>query len=348
MVKFANPFKASKIKIPAERLSVGIDIGTSSIKLIKLKLNKDSAELLEFAAELSKLNYSEVLKRLNPRQELKNANFALSGPATIIRYINLPRMSQDELRQALRFEAQKHIPFNVGEVNLDACILKKDLPDNKMLVLLAALKKESLKQHLKLIGDAGLAATLIDIDSLALINAFNFSYPQDEGSKHKSVALLNIGASFTNLNILEDSIPRLSRDLHLGGNNFTQKLSDLFGIDFASAEALKLKPDQERLAKIAAGIESVLSSLASEARISFDYYESQCVTSVSKIFLSGGGSLFPGLGDMLANLLGIEVEYWDPLKRIQLSSNIDSQKVKAIASQLAVAVGLALRYQESR
>ena len=346
MVKFMNPFKPAKNRALLEYLSSGIDMGSAQIKLVKLKIGKDSSELLEFAIEPGRLDSPEALKKITYDREVKGAGFALSGPATIIRYINFPRMNEDELRQALRFEAQKHIPFNLSEVNLDACILKKDLPDNKMLVLLAAVKKDSIKQRLKLIVDAGLTANLIDIDSLGLVNAFNFNYPPEGNPKHKAIALLNIGASFTNLNILEDGLPRLSRDLGIGGNNFTQKLSDLFGIDFASAEALKLKPDQERLAKITSGIESVLSGLASEVRISFDYYESQCVTSVSKIFLSGGGSLFPGFKDMLANLLGIEVAYWDPLERIQLSSNIDSKKAKSASGQLAVAVGLALRQQE--
>jgi type IV pilus assembly protein PilM len=343
-----NPFKFTRGRASHEYTSTGIDFGSFNVKLVKLRLNKESAELLELAVESGRVDTLEVLKKITRSQDIKRVNTSFSGPATLIRYVNFPRMSDNELKQALKFEAQKHIPFNVSEVNLDACILNNDLPDNKMLVLLAAVKKDSVKERLKLFENSGLIANLIDLDSLALINAFNFNYPADGSLKQKAIALLNIGASLTNLNILEEGLPRLSRDLHLGGNNFTQKLSDLIGVDTVIAEGLKLKPDQEHLAKITAGVESVLANLASEIRISFDYYESQCVSSVEKIFLSGGGSLFPGFKDMLANLLGIEVEHWDPLKRIQLAANIDTQKAKSASGYLAIAVGLALRQVKRR
>jgi len=342
-MKFKNPFKILKNKIPSDRISVGIDIGSSAVKIVKLKISGNSSDLLDFVIEPVKPDLAELLKKITSSIDVKIVNTGFSGPATVIRYVNFPRMNLDELKQALRFEAQKHIPFNVSEVNLDVSILKNNLSENKMLVLLAAAKKDAVKQRLKLLEDVGLATSRLDIDSIALINSFNFNYPAEGSPKHKAVALLNIGASFTNLNILEESSPRLSRDLHIGGNNFSQKLADLFAKDFASAEALKLKPEQENLNKTAAGIETVLSSLAHEVRVSFDYYESQCVSSVGQIFLSGGGSLFPGLKDMLANLLGIEVEQWDPFKRIQISSAIDSKKAKEFSSQLAIAVGLALR-----
>jgi len=338
-----NLFKFTKSRVSSEHTSIGIDFGSFNVKLVKLRLSKDSAELLELGIESVGVDTLEVLNKITRSQDVKRLNSSFSGPATLIRYVNFPRMSYSELKQSLKFEAQKHIPFNVSEVNLDACILKNDLSDNKMLVLLAAVKKDSIKQRLKLIEDSGLIANLFDLDSLALINAFNFNYPADGSLKQKAIALLNVGASLSNLNILDEGLPRLSRDLHLGGNNFTQKLSDLLGVETVIAEGLKLKPEQEHLAKITAGIESVLANLASEIRTSFDYYESQCVNSVEKIFLSGGGSLFPGFKDMLANLLGIEVEHWDPLKRIQLAPNIDSQKAKSASGYLAIAVGLALR-----
>jgi type IV pilus assembly protein PilM len=252
-------------------------------------------------------------------------------------------MKGEELKRALKFEAQKHIPFSIDEVNLDSYILKEDLSDNKMFVLLAAVKKELIEQRLKLIEQAGLKTNIIDMDSIALINAFNFNYPKEDKAGHNVMALLNIGAAMSNLNILEDGIPRLSRDISNAGNNFTQKIMDVFGLDFNLAENLKLNPDKERLDKASSAIEAALTVLATEIRISCDYYESQNVSSVSKIFVSGGSVLFTGLKEMLAELLGIEVEFWDPLKRINIQDTIDSGKVKALSSQLAVAVGLALR-----
>jgi type IV pilus assembly protein PilM len=227
---------------------------------------------------------------------------------------------------------------------VDSHILKEDLPDNKMLVLLAAVRKDFLNQRMKIIEDAGLKVNLVDIDSICLINAFNFNYSQEkENIGNKAIALLNIGAAASNLDILEEGVPRLSRNINIAGNNFTQKLADALGSDFKSAENLKLNADADKIDRINTAVESTLTNLASEIRTSFDYYESQCAANVSKIFLSGGGSKIPGLKDMLKNLLGMEVESWDCLKQINISSNINPEEAKAFSNQLAVAVGLALR-----
>ena len=329
--------------MPKEKFSVGLDIGTHSIKLVKLRSVKDESELSAFALEPLEPNLAESLKRIKQSQGLESVNISVSGPATLLRYVNFPRMSEEEMLKALRFEAQKHIPFPISEINLDGSILKDDLGDNKMLLLIAAVKKEFVKERLKLLEEAGLRANIIDIDSVALINAFNFSYEPDDDLKHKAVALVNIGASMTNLNIIEAGLPRLSRDIQASGNNFTQKIADTLGMDFKSAESLKLNPDKEKAGKVAAALEAALSNLAGEIRTSFDYYESQSASTVAKIFLSGGSGSFSGLKDILANLLGIEVLYWDPFKKIILSTDLDAQKVKAHSVQLCVAAGLALR-----
>jgi len=246
-------------------------------------------------------------------------------------------MSEDELKQSLKFEVQKFIPFPINEVNLDSYILRENLSENKMLVLIAAVKKEFINQRLKLIQEAGLKINTVDIDSLALVNAFKFNYPQDTDDtiKNRTVAILNIGASMSNLNILENGLPVLSRDIFLAGNNLTQKVQGPLGLDSQAAK--------EKANNAAGVVESELAGLAKELRESFDYYESQSASSVIKIFLSGGGSRFPGLKDMLANLLSIEVQNWDPFRQISIADTIDPEKLKALSNQLAVAVGLALR-----
>jgi len=322
--------------------SIGLDIGTSEVKLVELKFLKDAVELARFNLEPIQADLVSLLKRIAPSQAI---NISVSGASTVIRYIDFPRMNEDELKQALRFEAQKYIPFPINEVNLDNYILKEDLSDNKMLVLVAAVKKEFINQRLKLIQEAGLKINIVDLDSLALINAFNFSYSKEEDAdiKNKTIALLNIGASMSNLNILENGHPVLSRDIYIAGNNLTGRIQDATGIDLKSAEELKPDIDKEKLNKVITAAEPVISDLSKELRTSFDYYESQSASSVSKIFLSGGGSKFAGLKDILANLLSIEVEYWDSLRQISIADHIDSKEAKELSAQLAVAVGLALR-----
>jgi type IV pilus assembly protein PilM len=344
--------KIFKLKGRADKdsFSLGLDLGSSATKIVKLKLLKDGAQLegIDLIPPLAEL------KSIVTAYGVKKVNISVSGTAAIIRYVNFPKMNDAELKQALKFEAQKHIPFSLTDVNLDSCILSQDPSSNTMLVMLAVAKKELVNQRLKLLQDTGIKVNLIDIDSLALVNAFNFNYPLDKDMKNKAVALLNIGASFSNLNILEDAIPRLSRDIHIAGNNFTQRIQETLGIDLKGAEDLKLNPDKERLNKITLAVETGLTPLASELRSSFDYYESQGSSTVTKILLSGGGSLFLGIKDSLANLLGIDVEYWDPFKNIEIPKKINlskiipalnntTQEVTPYLRQFAVSVGLALR-----
>jgi type IV pilus assembly protein PilM len=330
--------KASKDKI-----SVGLDIGTQVVKIVKLRFTQDAAELVDFALEPMQAEPIEVLKKLKSALGFDVVNIAFSGPATVIRDINFPKMSAAELKQALKFEVQKHIPFPVAEVNLDGCILKDDLPDNKMLVLLAAVKKDFLSQRLKLIEDAGLKANIVDIDSLALINAFNSNYGPDDYPGKKAVALLNVGATITNVSIIEDGLLRVSRDIQIGGNNFTQKISEVMGVDFRSAENLKISPAGDQAGRIMTGLETVFTNLGAEIRTSFDYYESQSASSVGRIYLSGGGSLLAGFKEKISGLLGIEVEYWEALRKIKQPNTADAEKLKSALTQLPVAVGLALR-----
>ena len=326
-----------------EKVPVGLNLGISSLKMAKLKFLQDRVELCSYLIEQNQIDVEELLRKIAHANEISTVNISVSGQQAIIRYIDFPRMSLFELKQALKFEAQKYMPFPVAEVSLDATILREDLPENKMRVLMAAVKKDFLNQKLKVLADAGLDVNIVDIDSLALINAFNYNYAGEEELKNKTVALLNIGSATSNLNILENHLPSLSRDISVGGNNFTQRIADVFNLDFKSAEELKMTEDKQRSEKILAAIEPVLSKLAKEVRTSFDYYESRSVSSVEKIFLSGGGSRYEGMKESLGSLIGISVDHWDPLRKITLAEGVDPQKVKAVSGQLAVAIGLALR-----
>lgn len=327
-----------------DRISLGLDIGISKVKAVKLKISKDSSEICGFDVRPHQAGLNTVIKDIRQSQNIESVNIGISGADAVVRYIPFLKMEKEEFNKALKFEAQKHIPFSVSDVNLDSHILRQDLPDNKMLVLLAAAKKTSIGERIKLVEEAGFKVNVVDIDSLALLNAFYYNYAQDEAFlKHKAVALLNIGASFSGLNILEGGIPRLSRDIRIAGGNFTQQIADALGVDLNAAENIKIAPDAERKEKIMHVVEATLSNLATEIRTSFDYYETQGASSVTKIYLSGGSCLFPGLKESLASLLGIEVDYWDSLKKISIAAGLDSSKIKALSNQLGVAVGLALR-----
>jgi type IV pilus assembly protein PilM len=341
ILKFPRVSKFNE-KFLHEQLSFGLDIGASQLKFVKLKTGK-STRLEDFAVLDAGADLSESLKKISEKCANKPVNISVSGNSVVIRYAMFPKMDRSELKQALKFEAQKHIPFSVADVELDAFILKDDFPDNRMLVLLAAVKKDYIAAKLKVLADAGIKVALVDVDSVALTNAFNFNYPFDPAQKHKTIAVVNIGTSASNLNVIEDGIPRLSRDIHVSGNNLTKKMVDMYNIEPQEAEEIKKSQDSEKLAKYSRAIESVVGDMASELRISFDYYESQSVSSVSSIFLSGGSSKVCGLREILSSTLGIETQYWNPFEKINSVENIDAQKLSGFSSELAVAVGLALR-----
>jgi len=345
-------FEKFKFKIKEEG-AIGLDIGTSSIKAVALEVKDKEVFLKNFSfkeisdGSIGPANLAPLIKKSIDALGVSEGrvNISLSGQPVIIRYAWLPLMSQKELASSLRFEAAKLIPFSVEEVNIDSYILKQDISNNKMLVMVVAAKKEAVSERIKLVQDSGFKIKAIDVDSLALINAFNFNYhSEDEKDLPKVIALLNIGAAVSNLSILEAGVPVFSRDIYIAGNNFSKKIADSLSIDLKAAEDLKINPDKEKLEKVSAAIELILSSLASEVRTSFDYYESQSSSSVEKIFLSGGGSLFLNLKDSLNRLLGIGIDYWDPTKRITFLAGQDSsQQIKSYLRHFPVALGLAMR-----
>ncbi|MEW6170406.1 MAG: type IV pilus assembly protein PilM [Candidatus Omnitrophota bacterium] len=340
-IKFPN---LQKHKLKNEREVIGLDIGSFDIKLIKLNFKDTLTSIADFDIEKQYSDVARSLKDIVTRKNItgKPVNISLSGPGMVTRYIPFPKMQPEELHNALKFEAEKHIPFPVNEVILDGCILK-DLDDNKMLVLIVAAKKDVVQRRIDLVKNAGLEINLIDIDSLALVNSFNNAgvFIKKE-EQPKAIALLDIGATVTNLNILEDSVPRFSRDINLGGMDLTKKISEKLSISLTDAEVLKCNP-AERLAEINTICEPILNNLITELRLSFDYYESQCACSLEKIYISGGGSLLSGLDNFLNHMLGIEILHWDPLSNIKVEESVDGKKMRENLNLLTIAMGLGLR-----
>jgi type IV pilus assembly protein PilM len=270
---------------------------------------------------------------------------AVAGQSVIVRYIEIPHMSREELSGAIRFEAEQYIPFELENVELDYEILEEKIPHNpdKMRVLLAAAKKDLVKERLSVLEEAGLKPEAMDVDAFALINAFERikSIPKEE-----CVALINIGHSITNINILRSGIPYFTRDVFLAGRDITQSLSRKFNLEFNQAEKLKRErgnaAEQDTFNK---ALNAGLEDLVSEIRLSFDYYENQASEkNIAHAFLTGGTSLMPGLPKFLTEALGVQVEIWNPVKEITLTNSI--KEWENIGPSLAVSVGLALHTEK--
>ncbi len=334
-----NIISKIKDKFPSEKFAVGISLAPKVIKFIKLKFLKERIDLISYQYEQNISDIEGSLKKLISEQSVKNINISVSGQQAIVRYVDFPKMNKDELKQAIKFEAQKYIPFPVNEVNLDGCILKADLPDNKMRVLIAAAKKDFLNQQIKLIQSLGVTINNIEVDAVSIMNAFNFNYSDDENVKGKTIALLNIGNATSNLNIIEaGGVPALSRDIPIGRDMFIQKIADVLAVDSKTVDSGNVSLEKAKVA-----IDLILSKLAEEIRTSYDYYESRSASTVEKIFITGEKNLYGTTKEKLGEFLALKVINWDPLKKVIIADNLDINKITPIAGELAVPVGLALR-----
>ncbi|MFH1577873.1 MAG: pilus assembly protein PilM [Candidatus Omnitrophota bacterium] len=310
ITNFKTHFKPKQ----SNKIRIGLDWGFSSLKVVVLEAKQGQAYLLKDARIIQCSSEGPDLGSLVKELDFSGGiNLGICGPDVVIRYVEMAKMGEEEFKASLRYEAASHLPFPVDDLNLDGVILK-DLADNKMLVMLAAARKNFIDQQLRLFQETKIKVNILDIDSLALINAFSYTHPGD-GILSGAVALLNIGATVTNINILEDGIPCFSRDINFGGRDFADKLSH----------------------------ETMITNFVTELRKSFDYYEAGSTTIIHTIFLSGGGSLVFGLQNNLENLLAISIERWNPCANFEFAAGLDKGDIEKTSSQLAVAVGLALR-----
>lgn len=354
---------------------VGLDIGSNSIKMVQLRESGKSYHLVNYCVQsvssetveeldpdLKETILSESLKKLfREKRVARNVMTAVSGDAVIVRYVKLPFMTEDELRNVISYKAEQHIPLPIDQVVIDFHILGEVQEENqkKLEVLLVAAKEEMIEQHIHLLKVSGLKPELIDVDSFAMENAYEANYGKEPG---ETVALINLGAKITTINVMEDGISHLTRDFTVAGNQFTKEIQREFNLSFSQAEELKKQqgsiviesdeitltrmPDKDdRSVRISEAITPVLNKMLSEIRRSFDFYENSIKKKpITKVILSGGSAKLKNLDRFLSDKLGVPVSVSDPFKTIQTSlKGIDLESLQDAAPMLAVGVGLALR-----
>lgn len=327
--------------------AVGLDIGNFSVKLVKTERDNASYRISALGLEEVKNgNVKDAVKAALEKAgvENKRVNIGLCGKQTVIRCVVVPEMEEADFKNSLKYEAAKYIPFPLNDVIWDSKILKHNVENNKMLVLIAAAKKDFITQKLKMISDLGLEPCVLDIDSLALVNAFNLSGNKIKTEKKaiKGISvLLNIGSHLSSLVFLEDDLFRFGRDIAFGGNSITQKIAAKLNIDFTEAEKNKLS--LEKADEVKGVIESSLTDLVNELRLSFDYYESQTGKTAQTVYLSGGGSSLGGICAFMGSAMNIVFELWDPLTGLKQGGSPDNKLTEGFSPQFAVAAGLSLR-----
>ncbi|MEZ4600215.1 MAG: type IV pilus assembly protein PilM [Syntrophotaleaceae bacterium] len=343
----------------AKKNVVGIDVGSSSIKLVQLKEVKGRYRLLNLGVAqlppeaivdntvMDSVAVVDRIRNLVENQKIKTKNVAtsVSGHSVIIRKITMPVMTEEEVQNSIEWEAEQFIPFEISEVNLDFQIIGPDPNDSaQMTVLLVAAKKDFVNEGLSIFNECGLNPVVLDIDCFALQNAFEANYGIEE---EKIIALVDIGASEMNVNVLKGGSSVFTRDIQVGGNMFSEEIQKRLGLNSEEAEQVKLGADVEGVDRTA--VTEVMSesaeSLAQEIQRSLDYFSATSSDDkVDRIYISGGVSRTPGMVDVLEQRIGVPVELLDPFREIEIDEEIlDRDYVQAVAPLFAVGVGLAMR-----
>ena len=342
---------------------VGVDIGSSSIKAVELQKKGNSYHLVHLGFEnlspdtvvdgqiMELNNVSNVITSIFAEHQIKTSRVAagVSGHSVIVKNIVLPQMSEDELRESFSWHAEEHIPFDISDVNLDYQITSSS--SEALNVLLAACKSDKIANVKQAIQLAGKQPAVIDVDTFALQNCYEVNYQPKHG---EVVALLNIGASTMNINIMNGTRSVFARDASVGGGQYTSLLQKELGLTFEQAEAVKRGyplPEGIEARPIQPIIETVSDILALEIRKTMDFYRATAEDSdeaIQKILIAGGSSKLPGLPDYLAKRFEIPVELFDPFRQIEVDGRkFDPDYMKEIVPDMAIAVGLALRGVEA-
>jgi type IV pilus assembly protein PilM len=341
----------------------GVDIGSSSVKVVELRRKGKGLDLL--AAGIAELEsgwvsdgeirnvpaVSGVLSRLLEERGVMARDVATSvaGNAVMVRRIAVPEAEGGALGELIVAEAQQQFSSDVSELNIDYQVLGPGMAPKTLDVMLVAARREMIARRAEVVAAAGRNLAVVDLDAFAVQTAFEAAYQPASG---KSVALVNLGASLINLSIVRDGAPVFTRDTSAGAQ-YTAALQKSLDVSASEAEALKKGKEGAAVAEAFLGAsgparEAFLDSLAGEVRRTVSYFRQMAgPTGHAEIdlgYVSGGAASLPGLCERLQQELGARVEILDPLRGMRVSdSGLDSGHLSEIAPRLAVAVGLALR-----
>jgi type IV pilus assembly protein PilM len=336
---------------------VGIDVGSSSVKVVQLKNNNGSFQLLNAGISplppeaivdntlMDSAVIATVVKNLVTSLGIKVKDVAcsISGNSVIIRKIVLPAMPQEELEDQISWEAEQYIPFDINDVNMDFQILSPDSNDpSKMNVLLVASKKDIINDYVAVFNEAGLKLSVVDVDSFAVQNAFEAN---NDYSTEDILALVNIGASIMNINVIKDGITLFTRDVQMGGNLYTEEIQKQLGLSSVDAETEKLLAYESNNEPLRNVILKVNETIAQEIRRSLDFYNSTASDErISRAFISGGCSKVYNLIATISEKIGLKVEILNPFAKLKYNEkDFDPEYLEEIAPFMAVPVGLAIR-----
>jgi type IV pilus assembly protein PilM len=337
---------------------VGVDIGSSSIKVAEITEKRGGARALvgfgyhplpdDTIVDGHIMDTGAVIEGLGKlfhKAKRRDVALRVSGHSVIIKKITMPQMNASELEEQINWEAAEHIPFDLAEVQIDWNVLNQRPEERQMDVLLVAAKREEINDLTNLAVEAKLKPKVVDLDAFTVQNAFEAGYgapPPDQ-----TVVLIHVGASLSTLNILAQGTTSFTRDIANGGNHITEEIQRSLGISAEEAEAYKCGGDGRGLVprEVPEIISQVVDQLAGEIQRSLDFYLATSGGSeVSRVLVSGGTANIRALLDAIERRCRVPVERLDPLRvALPEGRRVDQALLQARAAQATVAVGLALR-----
>jgi type IV pilus assembly protein PilM len=337
-----------------KRTSIGLDIGSGFVKVVEVDHSGDQPEVVRVAmrpllpdaiVEGEIMDYglvSDAVRGLFEDLGMKGAEVvtAIGGHDVIIKKIEMDRMKESDAREVIRWEAEQHVPFDIKSVELDFQILDPEGAGLQMQVLLVAAKRELVDNKVGLLQDAGVNPVIIDIDAFALHNAFEHNYPD---SLDGIIALVNVGHETTNVNILENGIPILTRDIPFGSRKIREALQRERGLTAEQAE------DVVQARETVHDLDTFVDSSADEVAVGIERASAFLMTredgdSVGRIYLSGGGARVPGMAATLGRRMGVPTELVNSFERTPVQPSAAGDiSIDEAAPMLLLPLGLALR-----
>jgi type IV pilus assembly protein PilM len=338
---------------------VGLDIGSSAIKVVQLKAGKREPSLVAFGIEplppqsivdgtvMNQGAVVEAIRALWSRLKIKQKEVALAiaGHSVIIKKIGVPTMTDEELAEQIPWEAEHHIPFAKDDVEIDYQVINRRTAGGQMELLLVAAKKEVVHDYAAVVREASLVPQVVDVAAFTVQNAFEVNYQPSPG---ETVVIINIGASISNLNILRDGVSAFTRDITIGGTAFTEEIQKQLNVSHEEAEAYKVGGSHDDHGVIPQEVERIIESvaevMAGEFQRSLDFYlATSAEANVSRLYLSGGTAKVAALHRAIERRSRLPVEVVDAWKKVQVDAKLDLDFLRVHSPEAMVGLGLALR-----
>ncbi len=346
------------------RNCVGLDIGSSAVKICALRSTKRGLQLQAFDSErlppetivdgalMNASIVTDAVSALLARNKIrtKEAALSVSGNTVIIKKITLPLMTQEEVDESIQWEAEQYIPFDIRDVYIGHEVVARN-DQGQMDVVLVAAKREMINDYEAVAHDAGLTPIVMDVDAFCLQNCYEVNYGFHQG---ETVVLLDIGNAVVSMNVVTDGVTMFTRDLSMGGSDITEEISKQLNITYDEAELYKMggagASDQVLPHEVEKIIGEKAEDMAAEIQRSIDFYAATAASSrIDRIVVSGGTAAIPSLVRIISRTSGVPAEVVNPFRNVSYDERqFPPETIQKWAPTAAVAVGLALRRTNER